>query len=199
MRSTEKAFCGCFDQQYVANDRRYNIIKEQISYSYLRAIVSYMGGQLQKTGHQLDDDGIDVTIRLPQGRLGHTKNPKPEIDVQVKSTTSPIYSSDGKYLNYDLKVSVYNAMREANSSIPTMFMILVLPTDVGEWVDINDNEMILKHIMYWYSTVDSERTPAEDQSTIRLKIPVRNIVNTDSLQMIMRCSANEEIIRNEVM
>lgn len=81
------AICGCYDEKYSHDDYRYNRIKEQLSISYLNAIASYLGSELQVHGPLIDDDGIDVTIRPPQSRFLDCTNTKPSIDVQMKCTS----------------------------------------------------------------------------------------------------------------
>lgn len=109
-------------------------VKEEFSYSYLHCIVAGIGAEMNKTGRLLDNDGIDVTIRMPHGIINGSKNPKPGMDVQMKSTSSPSYDKDLKHLHMDISVKLFNEMRNSISIDPTILMVLVIPEEVEDWV-----------------------------------------------------------------
>ncbi|WII08191.1 DUF4365 domain-containing protein [Methanomassiliicoccales archaeon LGM-RCC1] len=196
MSEAKRAYCGSYDREFEPNDKKYNLIKEEISYSFLKSIASYIGADFSKTGRMIDDDGIDVSLRLPQGRLGPTKNPKPGIDVQMKCTSSPKYDKDEQFLNFDLSTDVFNLMKNTSAVNPTIFMILILPKKISEWVGVDYDKLMIKNHALWYNPADCDKVPEDNQQTVRLKIPVKNIVNPDSLQMMIRKAANEELISN---
>lgn len=187
-------YCGCFEEEFPHGDNKYNDIKEQLSVSYIRVIASYLGMEMTKCDRVLDNDGIDVTLRLPYGRIPNAHNPKPAMDIQLKCTTNPIFDSRAEHLNFDLKVDVFNKMYKPGVS-PHLLMVLVLPEIVSEWVQ--DTDMLIMHgRMYWYNPQDHNRIPDADQEKIRLNIPIQNIVTKESLSNMFIRIAMMEVIKN---
>lgn len=199
MTNNITAFCGSYNQQYDPEDTIYNPIKEEISYAFIHSIASFLGAEMTKNGRMLDNDGIDLTIRLPQNRLGDTKNPKPGLDIQMKCTSSPNYDASKNYLNFELKTNVYEKMKRANNMNPTIFMILILPKDVDKWVSVDPDYLAIRHNALWYNPADDTKEIKKDSSTVRIKIPVENIVDRDSLFLMLKKSAENELIENEVV
>ena len=83
-------YCGCYEKEFAHGNKKYNDIKEQLSVSYIRAIASYLGMETIECKRILDNDGIDVTLRLPCERIPNAQNPKPTMDIQLKCTSNPI-------------------------------------------------------------------------------------------------------------
>ena len=195
MESEVDVHCGCFADTYRHNDQRYNLIKEQISISYLRALASFLGAQLTINGPFLDSEGIDLTLKLPSGRISGIA-PSPSIDIQMKSTSCPHTDFSGFFLQYDLDVRTYTDMRRIGMS-PCILMVLIQPDVVEDWVRVDSEGLIVPRFMLWYNPSDSDKEPSEGQETIRLNIPLKNRVDTESLHAMLVKAANQEMIRNE--
>ena len=191
------AICGCYDEKYSHDDYRYNRIKEQLSISYLNAIASYLGSELQVHGPLIDDDGIDVTIRPPQSRFLDCTNTKPSIDVQMKCTSSPRYDSSGDSMLFNLDRRIFTKM-QIESLSPTLLLVLILPEEVDEWISCNDSGLLMQREMLWYSANGCGRTVSDNQKTVNISIPCSNKVTKESVGQMLHKVARMEAIVNEV-
>ena len=77
--------------------------------------------------------------------------------------------------------------------------MLILPKTVNEWVTADVEKLCMKHHVLWYNPANTNLNPGTDQKTIRLKIPLTNKVDLDSLLMMLKKSADDELIENEVI
>ena len=161
------AICGCYDNTFCHDDYRYNRIKEQLSISYLRAIASYLGSELQIHGPLIDDEGIDVTIRPPQSRFLNCVNTKPTIDVQMKCTSNPKFDSSGDNVLFNLDRRIFSRMQIEGVS-PLLLMVMILPEDIDEWVYNTDDGLIMKREMLWYSAVGHDTVISDNQKTVNV-------------------------------
>jgi len=177
--------CGSFSEEYEHSDPKYNLIKEQLSLNYLRSIASFVGMEVQINGRLLDNAGLDLNIKYPPNIETDRCNPKSQIDVQMKCTSSPNFDSSREHLKIDLPTKVYNRLH-IKCAIPNILMVLVLPKNVHKWIECDDERLILRHSMYWYDISNSEIAPTDDQKYITVKVPLCNRVTEESLYDMMQ-------------
>lgn len=197
MSGTKTRYCGCFEEKFKHNNSNYNLIKEQIGFSYIKSIASFFGSELIEHGRMIDNEGIDLTIRAPQNRFRGFRNTKPSLDIQMKCTSTPDYDSSGDYLNLTIDVEVYKKMLEPAAS-PTILMILVMPDDPDLWVKIDEQGLRITREMIWYSASGSNLNIKDGQKKVTIKIPCKNKVTKESIISMLIRIANCEGIDNEI-
>ena len=68
--------------------------------------------------------------------------------------------------------------------------LLVLPEDESEWLTWTQEELLIKGCMYWASF--ASQTPSQNAGTVNVHIDKKNVINAETLNMIMDKVAREE-------
>jgi len=156
-----------------------NIQKEEFSYAYINSIVSTAGlSQIIQT-RSMDMKSVDITISKPD-------KPYPVIDVQVKCTSSSdIIDINKNSILYDLPVNNYNQLIDKDRRTPLIFILVLVPEDVHDWVVVDKakSETLVKKCAYWMSLKGYSET--NNNTKQRIKIPLTNLLTPDSLNLIM--------------
>ncbi len=162
-------------------------MKEDISISYISAICAYAGIAYEIERH--DDDSTDGILRKTILLDQHRKYVA-ELRIQLKCTSSPSqYTDNGSTLTYKLKAKNYNDLC-LPSTTPIMLGLLVLPEDEGQWLNWTREELLVKGCMYWAEF--SAESGTANTGTINVAIDKKNVINSESLQEIMKRIAKEE-------
>ena len=150
------------------NDRKSNL-----SFSYLHALSSAAGFACE-LGPNPDRYSVDAIIR--SGEPG-----KPQIDVQLKSTSAPDLRDDG--LHFRLGAKNYNDLREIPRGCPIILVVLELPEDSDEWISVNNDGMTIRARAWWQSI---EGLPEiADGSSKTVVLPESQILTPESLVYLM--------------
>lgn len=155
------------------------IQKEEFSYAYINSIVSAAGLSQVIQTRSLDMKSVDITIQS-------TDKPFPKLDVQVKCTSSSdIIDINKNSISYDLPVNNYNQLIDKERLTPLIFILVLVPENVNDWVVIDKEklETLVKKCAYWISL--KGYTETDNSKTIRIKIPLTNLLTPDSLNLIM--------------
>ena len=141
--------------------------KEQFSASYARAVASVVGLNVSKC--EVDDDSIDITL----GRRGGLAE---KVDIQLKCTAAPL-PDDGD-LKFPLKIKNYQDLSR-QSIMPRILVVLYVPDECRNWMEISPQRAILKHAAWWLSL---ENAPATDNdANVTVTIPRSNLFTPDVL------------------
>lgn len=164
-----------------------DIIKEDLSICYLKAIAACKGIALEETRH--DDDSEDVNIKK-MINLGNGDVYRSEIKFQLKATSSEsVYSENDEYVSYELKVKNYNDLCTP-SVTPIVLGLLVLPGNQSEWVNCTESELILKGRMYWLSLLNYDKS--DNKASVTVKIPKENVLNEKTVEDLLITVAKGE-------
>lgn len=71
-----------------------------------------------------------------------------------------------------------------------MLGLLVLPEDEAAWLSWTSEELLIRGTMYWAEFSSLENT--ENSATVSVKIDKKNVINTDTLNEILKMIAREE-------
>ncbi|GJD22774.1 hypothetical protein RIVM261_077300 [Rivularia sp. IAM M-261] len=164
-----------------------NTQKEDFSLAYINADTSSVGYSLQTATRRLDDSGIDATITVP-GKINSKRLPR--FDVQIKSTSQD--SLKDELIKYRLKAKNYNELREEDPFVPQLLIVVLLPTDVDDWLSQTEEALCIKRCAYWLSL--RGQPPLDDQATITIEIPRQNIFSSNALRTIMERIAAQEVL-----
>ncbi len=171
-----------------------NTKKEEFSYGYLQLLCAINGLALEKTGRAIDNIGIDATI-TGAGTIRNIYAPR--LDVQVKCTSKDIEKEDE--IKYELSKKAYDQLRNELTHTKIILIILLVPTDIKDWLIIEEDQLIMKRSGYWICLEGYQET--HNSKTISIHIPKENkISNRTILDLIEECSEqryNEiEMIKN---
>lgn len=145
--------------------------KSELSFAYLAALSAIAGYTCQR-GPQPDVDSIDATVRAG-GSM------RPQIDVQLKATSSPRRLVDG--LHFQLGRKNYEDMRMPRLC-PAILVVLELPMAPAEWLDCSADRLILRRCAWWQSL--SEYPEADSDSKV-VVIPESQRLDLDAIIRLM--------------
>ena len=150
--------------------------QEQLSRAYVHAVTAHAGLIFEPTSV---DYGVDGTIRVVIEKDGRRLLAGHGLDVQLKATTSWFIRDDT--VVYDLEAKTYNDLVDRFNEprgTPMVLMVLCLPGNETEWLDISHDRLLLRHCCYW-CRVGGTRTT--NTATHRIEIPKSNIVDQDTV------------------
>lgn len=161
--------------------------KEELSHAYIHAIATKAGYSCFHHPKP-DNDSIDVQIR---GNTHPVEDSicNPMMDIQLKATAT--HSFDDGHLHFPLKKKNYDDLR-AESLVPRLLVVLILPKEESEWVVHSEEEMVSKKCAY-YRSLRGE-LDSKNQSTITIKIPKSNILSPEELGRLMIKASKREAI-----
>lgn len=155
-----------------------SLIKENLSKKYIEIIAHRNGCSISKTEN---DHGVDLTVNQVLRKMTGMKYRYFQtgrcIDIQLKSTTLKNIEEDEIYIKYDLEVKNYNDLidRKNENLIPLILILFILPDEETEWVNVSENELVLKKCAYWY--YPEGNVCSENSSTQRIHIKKDNIIS----------------------
>ena len=160
------------------------LFEEDLSISYLRAIAAQ--AQITFELRNRDDDGRDAELSKITQVNGAPFNA--EFSVQLKATYSKsAYKQSDDFIKYRLKAKNYNDLcRRGTKSI--ILGLLILPSNVSNWVSQSAEKLILQKCMYWISLRGNKETA--NSSSVTVKIPKSNVLSAEQLTKMVDIIAN---------
>lgn len=122
-----------------------------------------------------DERGVDMTVHGG----GHT------LDFQLKATSNPDLQ-DG-YLIHDLDVRTYNLLRSPTRSAHGVLALVVLGPDATNWHVPDHESTRLAKCAYYLPLIGMPSTT--NVATVRLRVPVANLLTADAMQSLMNSEA----------
>lgn len=161
-----------------------NTKKEEFSYGYLKMIGAKSGLAIENHNRSIDNQGIDISI-VYAGEIRNVDTPR--IDAQVKCTSQDIEKED--YINFSLDIKTYEKLRSESVYVPIILIVVLVPTDLDEWIDIDNDRTISKKCAYWISLTGFPKS--ENKESITVKIPKKNLITPESLSNIIKQEAEK--------
>src|SRR6185437_15428225 len=127
------------------------------------------------------DYGIDLSLRSVSIQKNRRRDGGATIDLQLKSTTRAIVTDNE--VVYDLEVDAYNDLRNIARPCPLILVLLVMPVDETHWLAQTSEQLTLRHCAYWVSL--KGYPPTKATRTIRIAIPLANIVSVEALTRLL--------------
>jgi hypothetical protein len=115
-----------------------NDIKERLSVAYVTAVAAGAGCQVAKL--EIDKTSIDAIIRPVSGR-------KSQVDLQLKATSASLTVDDR--VKIDLPIKNYNDLRDTTATIPHYLVVLELPSEPEQWLQISPRELAIRGLAYY--------------------------------------------------
>ena len=150
-------------------------IEDALSEAYVWAVATHAGYAISKKN--FDRDSVDVTI---EGGADF----RPKIDCQLKATIN--LKDDGKdHFKFPCPVKNYNKL-VIETQTPRILVVMALPTNKENWLNLSENELILRNAAYWISLKGNKIT--ENKDNITIDIPKANHLTVPALQELMNKS-----------
>lgn len=154
-------------------------IKEELSNCFVGLIASYRGYKLTKP---TDTGGVDFSVTKD---VSYIKNGKTRfiqsgqyVDLQLKATTERTVLFEEDVIKYDLEAKTFNDLitRREFANAPLYLILFIIPEEHDDWVDLNDENILLRKYAYWYKPPE-DLMETDNVSRIRISIPLENKLN----------------------
>jgi len=154
-----------------------NNLKAEFGAAYLRAVAHAAGFFVQESHRMLDADGVDYLI-FRRGKQGQRRAPK--VAVQLKTTSRLPAAAE---LVVDLSVKNYDELRDEDSMLPRILVVVVVPEDAAQWLQTSEEQLVMRRCGYWSFL---RGAPAKDNtSSVRVKISRDALFNVEQLRAQM--------------
>jgi hypothetical protein len=127
---------------------------------YVAAVAALAGYVTCKK--DFDRDGVDITFEAG----GHMR---PKLDAQLKATMHlKELSTATDQFSYQCPKRNHDLLR-VPTQVPRILIVLRLPKNPKDWLQVNDNEMVLKHCAYWANVLkEDEVKEGNDSKAVRI-------------------------------
>ena len=146
--------------------------KEQFSNAFVGAIASTAG--LTIADPAPDVESVDFT-------LGRPDEASPRIDLQLKCSAAAEVT-DGN-IPFSISVKNYDELRNGRTMVPRILVVVLVPDDPAEWLELNDERMLLRHCAYWMSLEGAEPTANEQSTTVY--VPADQHFSVDAVDQLL--------------
>lgn len=166
-----------------------NNITAELSYAYLHAIAAKAGMECTSSGRHADGAGVDATIRVQENFGDGSLIYDFTIDVQLKSTIQQPVETENRY-SYPLGIKNYNELRATTCNPLKLLVVLFLPTDHDQWLEVSTEQLIARRCAYWLGLHGAPASGNETNQTVY--IPTANILSPESLRTIAETFSRQE-------
>jgi hypothetical protein len=122
-----------------------------------------------------DERGVDMTVHSNE----HT------LDFQLKATSKPDVQDN--FLVHDLDVRTYNLLRSQQRSGYGVLAVIIVADDTAVWHVMDHGGTSLTRSAYYLPLFGMPSTP--NASTIRLRVPMSNLLTPGAMQAMMDAQA----------
>jgi Domain of unknown function (DUF4365) len=153
--------------------------QEDLCIAYVQAVVSGAGMILDLVRRDYGIDGWISRIVNKNGRLV----PSSGLPLRVQLKSSAHASFDNDHLKYALNERNYDILSDKKATLPSVLVLLLLPTHEEEWIEQDDERLILRKCAFWQSLRGLPET--KNDSRVTISIPRKNLWNAENLLGIM--------------
>jgi hypothetical protein len=157
--------------------------KEQFSRAYVAAVAAAAGYATSRPDPDIDK--IDLTVHA-RGSEGHVRSPR--VDLQLKCTE--VDAGAGDALAFDLDRETYDILRAADYVVPRYLVVVVVPTNVSDWLEQTSEQLALRRCGYWLSLRDAP--PTSNSVSQRVEIPRQQVLSVASLREMLARAGKEQ-------
>lgn len=150
--------------------------KEQFSLAYIKAVSSVAGFSLHKPS--VDDDSVDIVFAQTGGN-GTIRSPR--IDAQLKCTSRDVIREN--WIKFTLSLKNYNDLRPENVLVPRILVVVIVPSEIDNWLEQSPEKLSMHHCGYWTSLRGLPET--ENETSVNINIPLDQVFSVNAIQTIM--------------
>jgi hypothetical protein len=166
-----------------------NQSKEKFSLAYVQAVASRVGYSC--TTPAVDDDSVDLHVSAVGYIDSKAVVRSPSLQLQLKATARRILKGD--HLSFSLSKKNYEDLRDPNSIVPRLLVVLLMPEKMDDWIDVSEEQMLLRYGAYWLCL---EGLPLHSKESITVHVPRVNLFTPGQLQALMVQAARGESLCN---
>jgi hypothetical protein len=154
-------------------------IEEELSISYVSAVVAFAGRSYQTIAR---DYGVDGAIRQIDQYNGKFIDIGTIFECQLKATIN--WSEKGNEILYDMEADAYNKLiyKNSKSTVPCILILLCLPKDKAKWLQVDPHQLAIKECCY-YQKIEGD--PTVNTSKVRVKISKDNKFNQSGIETLI--------------
>jgi uncharacterized protein DUF4365 len=168
-------------------------IEAELSYAYLHAVATRAGFSCEYRNRHLDGAGVDATITEDGRKLADDSILTSfSLDVQLKATYRELRERDGRS-SYSLSVPHYDKLRIEEVAAPRVLLLLRLPQNPEEWLQISEDALVAKRCAYWVSLRGAAASENDKNQTVY--VPRENLLTPQGLTNLMVRFSRLEVIR----
>lgn len=172
--------CAMMPSDTPCNDGSLAAVKSRLSVSYVHILCSYLDLHCLEPQQQNDRGGWDLLLTPVRIRPGWVH--KPEIHIQLKSTTSPKVHEG--YISFTLDAPTFHKLRNITFGGSTLLCLLCLDEDTSKWVHVDAESLVLRKVMYWCKLDSYDDIPSE-QDSVTLRISTSNVFDEATLHWMI--------------
>ena len=149
--------------------------KALFSHGYITALAATAGYNVSVDA--IDDDSVDCMLKSREPGRGR-------IEIQLKATSSVPAPGAAAHFPFSLALKNYEDLRllPADFLIPRMLVVLLLPTNLADWLTHSTTETTLRHAAYFRNL---SGFPPINTNTTTIHIPWQNQLTVSSLTSLM--------------
>ncbi|NJN97430.1 MAG: DUF4365 domain-containing protein [Anaerolineales bacterium] len=152
-------------------------IQERLSLAYISMVAAMAGFAL--TIPEGPEYGIDGTLRqivqLPSGKFNETGY---ALNFQVKATVTS--KLDNQFVIYDMSAEAYNKLATMQGPTPCILIVMRLPRNSDEWVQLDENALLARHCCYWCKVNDF--VPTLHKQRVRIRISRSQVLSPRAVE-----------------
>lgn len=155
-------------------------IKEELSIRLIQCIANINGfvAEVPKKDYGTDLCIKEQGIRIENGH-GRNYDTGRELKIQAKSTTLKSITENDVFISYNLESKTYNDLiTRKNNSKPLVLIVVLLPENQSEWLEVDENNLILRKSAFWYVPEDDILT--KNSYTITIRLEKQNLLTKES-------------------
>jgi len=166
--------------------------ESELSYAYLHAVASSAGAACQQTTRTHDNLGIDAALSLTHDFGARAVFTEMNLNVQLKATRKQT-ATTASGIAYPLEIDEYDRLRRPTHLSPRLLVVLFLPTDEREWLDVSVESLMIRRCAYWLSLQGAPESPNVTNKTVYF--PAEHALTTEGLLDLFRRIAHREELR----
>jgi Domain of unknown function (DUF4365) len=168
-------------------------IEAELSYAYLHAVASRAGFACEYRNRHLDGAGVDATITEDGRSLADDSILTSfSVDIQLKATYRELPEQEGQF-SFPLSIPHYDKLRLEEIASPRVLLVLRLPTNPEEWLQINEDALVAKRCAHWVSLRGASASANREYQTVY--VPHENLLTPRGLGELMARFSRLEVIR----
>jgi hypothetical protein len=148
---------------------------EQFSRAYVAAVAA--GAACGMACPDPDDDSVDLTLTR---KTIHGVRRSPRLDLQIKATSADCLGAEE--VKFPLSIKNYEELRATNFLVPRILVMVVMPSDIIDWLDHDETKLALKKCGYWVSLYGAPAT--SNTTSITISLPRTQVLGVQALDQI---------------
>ena len=159
-------------------------IQERLHFAYVEAVAAKAGANFVRVTNDYGADAmVTEVVESAGGKFSATST---LFSCQLKATTRCTIKEDE--VVYDMDVEAYNKLVNPVRGL-IILILLRLPKDGGEWLNINEDAFCMKHCCYW---IRLKGDPSSNVRSRRIKIPRHQLFDPQAVAHLLELARQED-------